>query len=159
VGIPISVPTAVALPTLASGGLGLMLPEWVARYGQPDALVEGLYLFDESERTLSLLVVNNRVATIYVAWKSEARPNLGTAQAAALQLLPLDSSLVQASNLAADQFVGVYQSAQLATLFPDAPYGTQPAGTFTVIYQLAGDGAVFQTVVGIGELAPTRDGT
>ena len=94
--------------------------------------------------------MNGRIVTIFVAWKPESRPNLGVAQGIALQLIPRDSALVQASNLAANRFVGVYQSTQLATAFPDAPYAPQPVGTFTVAYDLTADGVVFQMVVTVG---------
>jgi hypothetical protein len=149
----VPIPTAVA-PSLASGGLGLTLEEWTATHGQADALAEGLYVFDEPEQTYSLLVVNGRISTIYVAWKPEFRPNLAVAQGAALQLIPRDASLVQASSLSAERFVGQYQSQQLATVFPDAPYAPQPVGTFSIIYQLAADGPVFQMVVTIGNAEP-----
>ena len=157
VGIPITVPTGTVstptpLPALVSGGLGLTLEEWVARFGQPDALVEELYVFDEPEQTYSLQVVNGRIATIYVAWKPESHPNLGAAQGVALNLIPRDALLVQATNLAADRFVGQYLSEQLATIFPDAPYAPLPAGTFTVVYQLANDGLVFQMIVAVGNV-------
>lgn len=147
---PTAAPTTTLIsPTLASGGLGLSFAEWIALYGEPDALVDGLSIFDEPDRTISLVVVEDRVSTIYVAWKPEARPALAVAQGAALSLLPRDAMLVQASSLVADRFVGVYQSAQLAAAFPNAPYGGNPAGTFSVIYQLAADGLVFQLVVTI----------
>jgi hypothetical protein len=128
------------------------LEEWIAVHGQPDAMVEGLYVFDEADRTYSLLVVDGRISTIFIAWKPEARRNLALAQGAALQLIPLDASLVEATTLAADRFVGIYQSAQLAAHFPDAPYAPQPLGTFTVVYQLAADGLVFQMIIAIGNV-------
>jgi hypothetical protein len=157
VGIPITVPTgtpAVPLPAFASGGLGLTLEEWVAVHGQPDALAEGLYVFDGPEQTDSLLVVNGRISTIYVVWKPESRPNLAVAQGAVIGLLPLDAALVQAGTRTAERFVGQYHSAQLATVFPDAPYSPLPVGTFSVIYELASDGLVFHTTVTIGRVEP-----
>jgi hypothetical protein len=154
VSIPITPSTGTpSAPSLASGGLGLTLEEWVLLYGQPDALVEQLYIFDEADRTYSLLVVNGRVSTIFVAWKPEARPNLAVAQGAALQLIPRDASLMQAANLSADRFIGQYQSLQLATLFPDAPYAPLPVGSFSTIYQLAEDSFVYQMIITIGTLA------
>ena len=144
---PIGSPTA---PSLASGGLGLTLDEWNAIHGQPDALVEGLYLFDGPDESYSLLVVNGRISTIYVVWKPASRPNLAVAQGEAIQLIPRDSALVQASTLTVDSFVGQYQSPQLAVVFPDAPYGSQPAGSFAVLYDIAADGLVFQMTIGIG---------
>jgi hypothetical protein len=155
VGLPITVPSGTAIaPALVSGGLGIPFEEWVAHHGQPDALVDQLYLFDEADRTYSLLVIDGRISTIYVAWKPEFRPDLATAQAVALELIPLDSSLVQASNLAADRFTGQYLSRQLAAAFPNAPYAPLPAGTFTVTDQLAEDGLVFQMVVATGAGEP-----
>ena len=144
---PIGSPTA---PSLASGGLGLTLEEWNAIHGQPDTLVEGLYLFDGPDESYSLLVVNGRISTIYVVWKPTSRPNLAVAQGEAIQLIPRDSALVQASTLTVDSFVGQYQSPQLAVVFPDAPYGSQPAGSFAVLYDIAADGLVFQMTIGIG---------
>src|SRR5690606_27166547 len=82
-GVPLPTPTAtpiVPVLPLASGGLGLTLEEWVAVYGQPDALVDGLQVFDEADRTYSLQVVNGRIAIIFVAWKPGTRPDLAMAQ-------------------------------------------------------------------------------
>ena len=152
VSVPITVPV-VAVPSPASGGLGLTLDIWIALYGPPDAVVGGLYLFDEADSTYSLLLVNGRISTIYVAWKPEHRPTLPVAQGAALRLIPRDSSLIQATSLSADRFVGQYQSPQLAISFPDAPFAPRPAGSFLVIYELAADGLVFQMIVTIGDVA------
>jgi hypothetical protein len=149
-------PTPAATASLASGGLGLTLDEWMAVHGQPDALVEGLYLFDEPDQSYSLLVVNGRISTIYVAWKPTSRPNLAVAQGEAIQLIPRDSSLVQASTLTLDTFVGQYHSPQLAIVFPNAPYAPQPAGSFIVYYEMAEDGLVFQMTIGIGLVVDTQ---
>lgn len=153
VSIPIT-PSAgtPSAPALASGGLGLTLEEWVAIHGQPNALVERFYVFDEVDRTYSLIVVNGRIATIYVAWKPESRPNLAVAQGVAVQLFPRDAALMQAANLSADRFIGQYQSPQLALVFPNAPYAPLQPGEFTAIYQLTQDGLVFQMVVTIGNV-------
>ncbi len=152
VGIPLTVPT-VAASGLASGGLGLTLDEWVAIHGQPDALVDGLHVFDEPEFTFSLSILNDRISTVYVAWKSDFRPTLAAAQSAASALIPQDAALMQASNPAADRFIRQYHSLYLATTYPDAPYAPQPVGAFTVTYLLAEDGSVFQMVLAVGMLS------
>lgn len=154
--IPIVTPTPVITPPVApllpSGGLGLTLEEWVAVHGQPDGVINGLYLFDRAEQTYSLLVVNGRVATIYVAWRPEFRPDLPVAQGAALNLMPRDSMLLQAATVNAERFVGQYNSPLMASVFADAPYGTNLPGTFSVIYQFAVDGPIFQMILTIGTL-------
>lgn len=151
VGIPVAAPTTTpASGALASGGLGLTLEAWNALYGPPVTVAEGLYLYDYPERTDSLVVVDGRIVTIYVAWKPASRPALGVAQGVALQLIPLDSMLVQANRLSPDQFMGVYQSAQLAAALPNASYAPLPDGSFTVRYELAADGLVFQMVFTVG---------
>lgn len=93
-GIPATA-TPPATPTitppasgLASGGLGLTLEEWEAIYGQPDAVVDELYVYHEPDRTNSFTLFNNRITTLYVAWKPENRPTLDEAQATRAALTP-----------------------------------------------------------------------
>jgi hypothetical protein len=155
VGVPVAVPTSIPeAGALASGGLGLTLEAWNVLYGQPVTVAEGLYIYDYPERTDSLVVVDGRIVTIYVAWKPVSRPALGVAQGVALQLIPLDSLLVQANRLSPEQFVGVYQSDQLAAALPNVPYAPLPEGSFTVRYELAADGLVFQMVFTVGSAEP-----
>jgi hypothetical protein len=148
--IPVVVPTITPpISGLASGGLGLTLEEWEAIYGQPDAVVDELYVYDEPDRTNSFTLFNNRITTLYVAWKPESRPTLDEAQAARAALIPRDYVLVQSSAPSSDLYVSRYTSQQLAFYFPDAPYAPYPPGSFTVAYLLAEDGLVIQMVITI----------
>jgi hypothetical protein len=133
--------------------LGLTLEEWVAIRGQPNSVTGGLYVFDYPDQTTSLMIVGNRVSTLYVAWKPGARPDLAVAQGYAIALIPRDSALTQAGSLATNSFVGRYQSPQLAQVFPDAPYAPNPPGSFSVTYQMANDGLVFQMIISIADVA------
>lgn len=157
--IPTTTPPVIIIPTgtppppsLDSGGLGLTLEEWVAIHGQPNTMTGGLYVFDYPDQTTSLMLVNNRISAIYVAWRSESRPNLAAAQGDAIGLIPRDSLLTQAGFLSNDRFVGRYQSSQLAQVSPDASYAPNPAGSFSVTYQMANDGLVFQMIISIPDI-------
>ena len=138
----------VAVPTIASGGLGLSQREWEAEHGEG----EGNGLLSYEDGTFLVLYWSDDIWNL--TWYLPQPVSLGDAGFLSTTLIPDDAVFVESSRAPSGKPMDVYTSASLADRYDPSdgfdPWGDAPPGTFIVLYNLEDNGTVTSILIAAG---------
>lgn len=147
---PTSPPAPTPPPTVAfrSGGLGLALADWRARYGPGDIQPTGYIRYADTWELLPLGDYATYIERLYAA-----PVTLPYAQGNSRPLLPADAALIKtySPDGRPETLVELWHSPSLAAYLGDAdPWEGGAPGEFIVLFKIDSTGAVDRMVITTG---------
>ena len=122
-----------AVPSFASGGLGLTRTEWENAHGQPSRT--GIFLEYDGGRLVVGLLESN-VWHIERVWMRGDAASLDAAREDARAYLPSDATQTQSLDRGDGRIIDVYTSALLGSRFGASSWNGGKPGTFSIQYKL-----------------------
>lgn len=134
---PTDMPAHTAGPVLQSQGLGMLWEDWLAKMGEPEQDLGGMYQWDGAQWTV--FRYNGRIMSVQRSWPTGGFVDKDTARATAQSLTPRDAMLIEEYTSASGNEIEVYHSDQLKAAYPDGLYTNAEPGDFMVSYWPAVD--------------------